>query len=101
MADFSIIAGKLAHITPKATDKDGNPVPFPPSSVFAWSANDPAIVFDDPSLSSPAFTCDVEGDFTITGTCDEEGFHHEQTHSVNVKAAPVDTIAGFDFDISQ
>lgn len=99
--DFEILAGKLAHITPKATDKDGNQIPFPASSVFAWSANDPAIVFDDATLSSPAFTCDVEGDFSITGVCDEEGFHHEQTHTVHVKAQPVDAVVGFDFTITQ
>ncbi len=101
MADFQIVVGRLAHCTPSAKDAAGNAVPFPATSKFTWTSSDPAITFDDPTLSSPAITASapVTG-ATITMTVDEEGFHHEATHTVDAIAVPVDSIASVDFTVS-
>lgn len=102
MADFKFIAGKLVHCTPSAVGADGASVPFPPDATFQWTASDPAIVFDDASLSSPAYSSQVElTGVVITLTVDEGGFHHEASHTVDIVAAPVDAIATVDFTMSQ
>ena len=101
MADFTLTAGTLAHCTPSAKDASGNPVPFPASSVFAWTSSDPSVTFDDATLSSPAITgsAAVTG-VTITMNVTEEGFTHSASHTVDVVAVPTDSIASVDFVIS-
>lgn len=101
MADFTLIAGRLGHCVPSAKAPDGTTVvPFPASAVFAWSASDPSITFSDPTSASP----DVTGSTALTGatiTMDvvEDGFKHSASHTVDVVAAPTDTIGTVDFTV--
>lgn len=100
MADFTLTAGTLAHCIPSAKNKDGNDTPFPASAKFSWTSSDASVTFDDATLSSPAIT----GSAAITGVVitmavDEEGFHHEASHTVDVVAVPTDSIVTVDFVI--
>lgn len=100
MADFTLTAGTLAHCIPSAKAADGSDVSFPASSTFAWTSSDPSVTFDDATLSSPAITgsAAVTG-VVITMAVDEEGFHHEASHTVDVVAVPTDSIVSVDFVI--
>lgn len=98
MSDFQITVGRLAHCVPSAKAADGTDVAFPSNARFTWTASDPSVTFDDPTLSSPAITAAVPvTGVVITMAVDEDGFHHEASHTVDAVALPVDTIATVDF----
>ena len=99
MADFTLVAGTLKHCVPSAKAPDGTtPVPFPSSATFEWQASDPSITFSDPASASPDITSTTPmTGITITLTVVEDGFTHQATHTVDVVAAPVDSIGSIDF----
>lgn len=100
MADFQLTVGTHKTLVPKATDPNGNSIGFPEGSVFAWTVSDPALELSDAASASPELVASGPVmDVTVTLTVMEAGFTHSRSHTVDAIAAPVDTLAGVDFDL--
>ncbi len=100
MADFVLVVGKAVTAVPSAVGVDGNPIDFPRGTVFAWTSSDPNLVIQDAAAERPTVVAmaAVSG-ATLLLSVDEDGFHHEASHTVDAVAPAADTISAIDFTL--